>query len=179
MRRHLFLTLATSLCLAAAAAGAQPASPAPAGKLALPSNFQVAGTLRVGLFLTDRFDAFLEAIRQGKVDQGQLTVTKARIGQTLSAPLLFTGCKPGVTQTCTVSAVFRVRPPKGQVVETGRVYVWGGAAPAASSIQLADNPFGFTLDPTDPLGTYRVEADITDHNANLTVKVSTDFSVSR
>ena len=100
-------------------------------------------------------------------------------GETLYAALMFGGCKPTVTKTCTVSAVFRITPPKGKAVQSGRVYIWRGAAPAAQSIQLGEQPFAIQLDKGDPLGPYRVEVDVEDHAAGLKVTQQSDFLAVR
>ena len=152
---------------------------APAQAEAPTAAFKSAGNFRVAMFLTKDTAAFHLAAKKSLSAMAQASTSKAQVGQTLYAALMFGGCQANVTKTCTVSAVFRVTPPKGKAVISDRVYVWRLKAPDTKSIQLGEHPFAITLDKTDPVGPYEVEVEVLDHNANVTVTLKADFLVTR
>jgi hypothetical protein len=176
--RSLVRGLSTA-CTAAVFLALTGAASAQAQAEAPTAAFRSSGDFRAAMFLTKDTAAFQAAAKKSLSAMAQASTNKAQAGQTLYAAMMFGGCKASVTKTCTVSAVFRITPPKGKPVVSDRVYLWRLKAPDVKSTQLGEHPFAIALDKTDPAGTYAVEVDVLDHNANAAVTLKADFVVTR
>jgi hypothetical protein len=167
-----------AVALAAGVFSSTPAQAAPETQ-APTAAFRSAGDFRAAMFLTKDTAAFQEAAKKSLDAMSQASSSKQQIGKTLYAALMFGGCKASVTKTCTVSAVFRITPPKGKPVVSDRIYLWRMTAPDTKTIQLGEQTFAINLDKTDPIGTYEVEVDVLDHNTNATITLKAEFLATR
>jgi hypothetical protein len=99
--------------------------------------------------------------------------TSSRVGrnQPIFTFIVFTGCKADAAGKCNVSADFKMTDPNGKPWgEQKGMPVWVGiAAPAHGILQLSTAYLGLVVENKDPLGAYRVAADVIDHVANISL----------
>ena len=99
------------------------------------------------------------------------SASKVRRNQPIFVFLVFTGCKANATGSCDVTADFKMIDPLGRPWgEQKNSPVWvGQAAPQYGVLQLSTSSLGMVVENKDPLGAYRVIADVTDHVAGITL----------
>ena len=100
-------------------------------------------------------------------------------GKFLSALLLFKHCKPDKVGHCNADVDIIAYDPKGNVYgKMLGVELWQQKpAPDPGFTQLSRSYMGLVIEPTDPIGTYRVVAVARDKNGKSEVKAETQFQV--
>jgi hypothetical protein len=106
------------------------------------------------------------------------TTKRVQRGKSVSAMLLFSGCRPNSAGTCNVSVTYRLAGPDGTVQNVGPYNVWQRAAPKPGIVQLGDAHLTLGLANNDPIGKYVVSATITDRNSGASIAVSTTLTVT-
>lgn len=106
------------------------------------------------------------------------TTKRVQRGKSVSAMLLFSGCRPNSAGTCNVSVTYRLAGPDGTVQDVGPYNVWQRAAPKPGIVQLGDAHLTLGLANNDPIGKYVVSATITDRNSGASIAVSTTLTVT-
>jgi hypothetical protein len=106
------------------------------------------------------------------------TTNRVQRGKSVSAMLLFSGCKSNSEGTCNVSIAYRLVGPDGTVQNVGPYNVWQRTAPKPGVVQLGDAHLTLSLGNNDPIGKYVVSATITDRNSGASIAVSTTLTVT-
>ena len=132
----------------------------------------------VMLVLTADEAAFMRAWNSSVQRPVLQTTKRVQRGKSVSAMLLFSGCKPNSAGTCNVSVTYRLAGPDGTVQNVGPYNVWQRTAPKSGIVQLGDAHLTLGLANNDPVGKYVVSATITDRNSGASIAVSTTLAVT-
>jgi hypothetical protein len=106
------------------------------------------------------------------------TTDKARIGQSVSAMLLFHGCRADKAGHCNVTARFFVVRPDGQRDAAGDGLVWTQAPLPEGRIQLSQSNLSMAFDASDAPGEYTLIAEVDDKIAGTTLKLAQTLQLS-
>ncbi len=101
-------------------------------------------------------------------------------GSLISVLIAFSGCTPNAKGLCDVSVEFFVVSPDGVKKPGGSGAVWSGAPfsiPGVSLLGQASLTAGF--DKTDPIGEYKVLANVTDKVSGKVLHLSQNFKVTK
>ncbi|MFC4519069.1 hypothetical protein [Cupriavidus pinatubonensis] len=132
-----------------------------------------SGEFGVYLAVTADPKAFVDAWgRPGKPNLRSAKTVKR--GSSVSAVLLFSGCKANSDGRCQVDVKYRLISPDGSSQDVGTYPVTRRAAPKPRIIELGDAIAQFDFERTDAPGTYRIVAIVTDQYGKRTLEVSTD-----
>ena len=132
----------------------------------------------VMLVLTAHEAAFTRAWNSSAQSPVLQTTKQVQRGKSVSAMLLFSGCKPNPAGTCNVSVTYRFSGPDGAVQNVGPYNMWQRAAPKPGIVQLGDAQLKLGLANNDPVGKYGVSATITDRHSGASIAVSTTLTVT-
>ncbi|WP_155836998.1 hypothetical protein [Paraburkholderia mimosarum] len=132
----------------------------------------------VMLVLTADEVAFMRAWNSSVQRPVLQTTKRVQRGKSVSAMLLFSGCKPNSAGTCDVSVTYRIAGPDGTVQDAGPYNVWQRTVPKPGIVELGDAHLTLGLANNDPIGKYVVSATITDRNAGASIAVSTTLTVT-
>jgi hypothetical protein len=93
--------------------------------------------------------------------------------------LIFTGCTPNKDGVCDVVAEFILESPDGTKTPAGEGLVWSGAPLQEGVLQLglASMKVGFSK--KDPVGNYKVIANVTDKILDRTLELTARFKVTK
>jgi len=106
-------------------------------------------------------------------------VQVAERGQSMSAVLLFGGCKPNAVGDCDVEVDIVAHAPDGSVygqMQGAELWV-RKPAPLPGNSQLGVSYMAIVIEPQDAAGTYRVTAVARDRNARTEARSSASFEV--
>jgi hypothetical protein len=122
------------------------------------------GDFRAALFLSNDLQAFYEDWHRTG-DPVQLSVSReAHRGKPIEAVVIFSNCKADADGLCEATIDFRVLRPDGSVYgEFKEAELWlKKPPPVKDGLQIGVRTLGIRIEPTDPDGTYRVEALVRD-----------------
>jgi hypothetical protein len=106
--------------------------------------------------------------------------SEARIGQRIDAFVVFSGCEESSIGLCQIDGDFRVLKPDGSVYfEQSKVPLWGSLAPGKGMVQLGHRQLEIKIEPTDPLGAYRIIAKVRDLQSGKSVDVEQAFVATK
>jgi len=139
------------------------------------STAQSSGDLRVMLLLTDD----LEELQQRWAEPGSPTfdpINAARMGDTVSAVLIFTGCAADSTGHCRLVADFTITDPRGSEFksELERPVCFGRPPPPPGQLQLAEEAPSVTVT-HGPHGAYTVSVTVRDRVSGNSLDLATSF----
>jgi hypothetical protein len=139
-----------------------------------------SGTLGAMLEFTDKpAELFAAWNKPGEYVQVPGSTDTTYTNHLLVGVVFFTGCKPNAEGTCDATVDYVVHRPDGSVygdLKGGDLWK-NKPAPAIHSVQLAVQPLGVRIEPTDPVGEYVVTATVHDLNANITMVLNRSFHV--
>ncbi|MDP9423694.1 MAG: hypothetical protein M3Q19_12840 [Pseudomonadota bacterium] len=171
-----FSPIIAAICLGAAPALAQPQGQGFEWKMndqsAPPSPSQASkdgfGVLMV---VTDDPEGFMKAWA-GPTPPHVSTTEKVTPDKPVETMLLFSGCRAAQDGNCDVSVELSITGPDGKPYgETLKGPIWKGPPAPQYTLQLGQSGLGFILEPQDKLGTYLLQARVTDHVAGTTLAV--------
>ena len=122
------------------------------------------GDFGAQLVFTDKPDElFATWEKPGPVVVLSETPTAVRGGPPIVGVIFFTGCATNDRGNCELTVDFKVYRPDGKpwTPQSGEMWV-DRPAPPANHMQLSVGNIGLKVEPEDPLGEYRVQADILD-----------------
>lgn len=98
----------------------------------------------------------------------------------IHAFIVFSGCARDKEGRCSVAVRFKVTKPDGSVYgETPPMEVWYlKPAPRGHFLELSADYLKIVIEPKDPVGRYRIEAQVRDNNSRVVIPLSTSFSVT-
>jgi hypothetical protein len=141
-------------------------------------SMKSAAAFGVQLVLTAGEKAFADAWNQRSLRPVLPIVHVMRRGSSVTAMLLFAGCKSDSKGNCNVSVKYQLTAPDGSVQNVATSRAWLRAAPKPGVIELSDARLDIGVGVDDPRGRYTVTACVTDNNAGTTLSVSTDLDTS-
>jgi len=126
------------------------------------------------LLVDDR--VFFDHWRQPAHTVALSTIEKVHRDDNVSVVVIFAGCGLDVNHTCHLEGNFLVNPPKGKAREkrhTTQLY----DGPVAQHLNASKGYLKISMEPTDPLGLYRVHVDVRDTVRNITLSLDTNFTL--
>ena len=97
-------------------------------------------------------------------------------GASLGAFVLFAGCKPDAHGLCNTEVDYTIYKPDSTVYAERKAQpLWKEQAPPAPNIQLGKAILAFRLGDGDSIGIYKVRANVTDLNAEVSFELETKF----
>jgi len=134
------------------------------------------------LVFTSEPDQFLEAWSRPPTDdyRPEMVLTgSTRRGETVAAFVLFAGCRPDSKGKCSSSVDFVLRKPDGSVyAEHVGAELWiDKPAPPPRRLQLGVANLMLRVETDDPLGVYRLKAEVRDHLANVELRLEQTLTV--
>ena len=99
------------------------------------------------------------------------TLNTVRRGETVSALLVFHGCAPGGTGVCDVVSEFIIEGPDGGRMPGGSGPVWAGGPVRQGLLQLGQASMSVVFDQADPVGDYRIIANVKDRVSGRALSV--------
>ena len=147
----------------------------------IPENesMKSSGNFAVHIVLTDSEPEFRKSWNSTSGIPKLKSVNSVKIGSSIAAMIIFSGCEPSSAGVCDVSVEFLLEDPNGEKSSGGKGPVWTTAPlqPGMQQLGLASMNMGFG--PNDPVGAYKVLAKITDKNSGRVMNISSRFSVER
>lgn len=137
-----------------------------------------SGGLGVQLVLTADENAFRQAWSQATPPALRVTQT-VRQGGEVAALLIFDGCVANAAGVCDLVSEFVLENPDGSKVPASGGAVWQHKPAAPGMFQLGTVSIRMSFDQTDPVGDYRLWAEVRDKVSGNVVSVGTGLTVTR
>ena len=131
--------------------------------------------------MTDQLNAFLDQWSKPGAHArppASASAVSAKRGYTVWALVLFTGCMPDKSGRCHAQADFSVLRPDGSTYSANpSTEIWRAPPPAKGELQLSTARLGIHVRKADPLGTYRVRAEVRDVEGHRRVALEQPLTV--
>jgi hypothetical protein len=123
------------------------------------------------MLVTDDPEGFMKAWA-GSTPPHVTTSSKVTLAKPVEMMLLFSGCRAARDGNCDVSVELSITGPDGKPYgETLRGPIWKGPPAPQYTLQLGQSGLRFILEPQDKLGTYLLQAKVTDEVAGTALAV--------
>lgn len=110
----------------------------------------------------------------------KLSITNTvRLGGSVSALLIFHGCAPNAGGVCDVGSEFILEAPNGSKTPAGGGPVWSGKPMQQRLLQLGQASMTIGFDKTDPVGDYKVTANVKDRVSGQALSVVARLKVTK
>lgn len=106
------------------------------------------------------------------------TTNTVRLGAPVSALLIFHGCSPNVTGVCDVVTEFILEDAYGKRTPAGGGLVWSEKPLQHRLLQLGRASMTVVFDKTDPVGNYKITANVKDRVSGRALSVGSRLSVT-
>jgi hypothetical protein len=137
-----------------------------------------AGDLGAKLVLTDKPDEFFAAWQKPGAVVATSEANVAKRGVPIVAVVIFTGCAADKRGLCDATVRYTAFKPDGAPYgnpQDGEL--WSGKpAPPRDQLQLSIGNMGIVIEPTDPLGVYKVRAEVYDKIAKRKLELERTFT---
>ena len=169
-------TLATKRCLVLFAALLPLAVPGgwvdPTGRpIPDAENRRSIGAFGVHIVLAANEAQFRKTWHSSRTPPRLNAINTVRRGETVSALLIFHGCTPAATGACEVVSSFIIEGSDGGRTPGGDGPVWTEAPARPGLLQLGQAGMSVVFDPSDPVGDYRIIANIEDRVSGRVLSV--------
>lgn len=136
-----------------------------------------AGDFGAQLVFTDKPDELFAAWEKPGPAVLYSETATARRGAPIVGVIFFTGCKPDDKGNCRASVRFTAFSPDGKPYGHPQIAeLWAGKPPPEKgSMQLSLGNIGIVIEPQDPLGDYKVKAEVVDMVAEKTLVLERTF----
>lgn len=142
-------------------------------------SMRSAGDFGVQIVLTADEDQFRQTWNSSKTPPNLSTTNTVRLGSTVSALLIFHGCSPNAVGLCNVASEFILEAPDGTKTPAGDGPVWTGKPMQQRLLQLGQASLTVGLNQTDPIGNYKITANIKDKVAGRSLTVVARLNVTK
>ena len=142
-------------------------------------SMRSAGDFGVHIVLTADEDQFRQTWNSSKTPQKLSTTNTVRLGASVSALLLFHGCSPNADGLCDVVAEFILENPNGEKTPAGGGPVWSGKPMQPRLFQLGQASLTVGFDITEPVGDYKITANIKDKVSGRALSVVSQLKVTK
>jgi len=151
-----------------------------AGKpLADTESMRSAGDFGVRIVLTADEEAFRQTWNSSRTPPKLIATDNVRLGGSASALLIFHGCSPNAQGVCDVVSEFTLESPDGSKTPAGGGAVWSGKPMQQRFLQLGQSSMTVGFDRSDPIGDYKVIANVKDKVAGRTLLVVARLRVTK
>ena len=152
----------------------------PAGKpIPDTESMRSAGDFGIQIVLTPNESQFRETWNSSPTPPKLRATNTVRLGETVSALLIFHGCTPNVNGVCDVVSEFILEGPDGSKTLAGGGPVWSGKPMQQSFLQLGKSSMTAGFDKTDPVGDYKITANVKDNVSGRALSVMARLKVTK
>ena len=142
-------------------------------------SMRSAGDFGVQIVLTADEGQFRQTWNLSKTPPKLSTTNTVRLGASVSAMLIFHGCSPNASGVCDVTSEFVLEAPDGSKTPAGGGPVWTGKPMQQRLLQLGQASMTVGFDKTDPIGDYKVTANIKDRVSGRALSVMARLKVTK
>ena len=142
-------------------------------------SMRSAGDFGAQIVLAADEGQFRQTWNSSKTPPKLTTTNTVRIGATVSALLIFHGCAPNVGGVCDVVSEFILEGPDGTKTPAGGGTVWSGKPMQQGLLQLSLASMNVGFDKTDPIGDYKITANIKDKVSGRALSVVARLKVTK
>lgn len=142
-------------------------------------SMRSAGDFGVQIVLTADESQFRQTWTSSKTPPKLSTTNTVRLGASVSALLIFHGCSPNVGGVCDVVAEFILEDTDGKKTPAGGGPVWSGKPMQQRLLQLGQASMTIGFDKTDPVGDYKITANIKDKVSGRALSVVARLKVTK
>ena len=152
----------------------------PTGK-AIPDteSMRSAGDFGVQIVLTADEKQFRHVWSSSNTPPRLSTINAARVGEAVSALLIFHGCAPKACGVCDVDSEFTIESPDGSKTPAGGGPVWNEKPVPPQQMQLGQASLTLGFGETDPVGEYKVVANIKDKVSGQALSVLARLKITK
>lgn len=152
----------------------------PAGKsIRDTESMRSAGDFGAQIILTADEARFRQTWNSSKTAPKLSATNTVRLGGTVSALLIFHGCAPNAGGICDVASEFILEGPDGSKSPAGGGPVWSGKPMQQRLLQLGQASMTVGFDKTDPIGDYKITANIKDKVSGRALSVVARLKVTK
>lgn len=142
-------------------------------------SMRSAGDFGVQIVLTTDEGQFRKIWNSSKTPPTLSITNTAHPGAPVSAILIFHGCSPNAAGVCDVTSEFVLEAPDGSKTPAGGGPVWTGKAMPQRLLQLSQASVTVIFDKTDPIGNYKVTANVKDEVSGRVLSVVSRLEVTK
>lgn len=142
-------------------------------------SMRSAGDFGVQIVLTADEGQFRQTWNSSKSPPKLGSTNTVRLGASVSALLIFHGCSPNTGGFCDVVAEFILEDTKGKQTPAGGGPVWSGKPTQQRLLQLGQAGVTIGFDNTDPVGDYKITANIKDQVSGRALSVVSRLKVTK
>jgi hypothetical protein len=140
-------------------------------------SMRSAGDFGVQIVLAADEGQFRQTWNSSRTPPKLSTANTVRLGASISAMLIFHGCSPDASGVCDVVSEFVLEAPNGSKTPAGGGPVWTGKPMQQRLLQLGQASMTVGFDKTDPIGDYKIIANIKDKVSGRVLSVMTRLKV--
>ena len=142
-------------------------------------SMRSAGDFGVQMVLTADEARFRQTWNSSKTPPKLSTTNTVRLGGAVSALLIFHGCAPNAGGVCDVVSEFMLEAPDGSKTPAGGGPVWSGKPMQQRLLQLGQASMTVGFDKADPIGDYKITANIKDKISGRVLSVVSRLKVTK
>lgn len=142
-------------------------------------SMRSAGDFGVQIVLTADEGQFRQTWNSSKTPPKLSTTNTVRLGASISALLIFHSCSPNASGVCDVASEFVLEAPDGSKTPAGGGPVWTGRPMQQRLLQLGQASMTVGFDKADPIGDYKVTANIKDKVSGRALSVTARLKVTK
>ncbi len=142
-------------------------------------SMRSAGDFGVQIVLTADEGQFRQTWNSSKTPPKLSTTNTVRLGTSVSALLIFHGCSPNVAGVCDIIAEFALEDTDGKRMPAGGGSVWSGKPMQQRLLQLGQASMTVGFDKTDPVGDYKITANVKDKVSGRALSVVSRLKVTK
>lgn len=142
-------------------------------------NMRSAGDFGIQIVLTANESQFRQTWNSSTTPPKLSTTNTVRLGETVSALLIFHGCAPNVSGVCDVVSEFILEGPDGRKTPAGGGPVWSGNPMQQRLLQLGQASMTVGFDKTDPIGDYKITANVKDKVSGRALSVMARLKLTK
>ena len=175
-----FMKLLLTLLVALLPFAAQSAWIDPTGKpIPDTESMRSAGDFGVQIVLTADEGQFRQTWNSSNTPPKLSATNTVRHGRSVTALLIFHGCSPNAGGVCDVASEFILEAPDGTKTPAGGGSVWSGKPMQQRLLQLGQASMTVGFDKTDPIGDYKITANIKDKVSGRALAVVARLKVTK
>jgi hypothetical protein len=142
-------------------------------------SMRSAGNYGVQVVLTPDDKQFRQSWKSTNATPKLSSTDSVRLGSSVAAVIIFHGCSPDAMGVCHLFSQFILESPDGVRTAAGGGPVWTAAPLAGGLLQLGQSSMSVRFDKTDPVGVYKVIANVTDKVSGRTLTVMRTLEVTK
>lgn len=142
-------------------------------------SMRSSGNFGVQVVLTPDDKQFRQTWNSTKGTPKLSSTNSIRLGSSVAAVIIFHGCSPNAVGVCDVVSEFILEAPGGAKTPAGGGPVWSSAPLQGGLLQLGQASMVVGFDKTDPMGDYKVIANVKDKTSGRTLSLIARLKVTK